>query len=155
MHKNKPYAYYTLYCTICLRLSQGIIFVNPATVRGRNCETDVLRRVFWWSSGSRKRLDIKIEQYMSTELPLWGRGACRPRCGRQASGTPKVWHGAAVTEGVRRALRARYQNLCKISNILIDCPHQKSAVRRKNIPIFYTIYTQHAFTAFFFCVILW
>ena len=36
-------------------------------------------------------------------LPLRGRGACRPRCGRQASGTPKVWHGAAVTEGVRQA----------------------------------------------------
>ena len=37
------------------------------------------------------------------ELPLRGRGACRPLCGRQASGTPKVWHGAAVTEGVSRA----------------------------------------------------
>ena len=36
-------------------------------------------------------------------LPLRGRGACRPRCRRQASGTPKVWHGAAVTEGVRQA----------------------------------------------------
>ena len=91
---------------------------------------------------------------MSKELPLRGRGACRPLCGRQASGTPKVWHGAAVTEGVRRALRARCQNLCEISNILIDCPCQKSAVRRKIISIFYTIYTHNAFTAFFFCVIL-
>ena len=53
-----------------------------------------------------------------------------------------------------RALRARYQNLCEISNIPIDCPHQESAVRRKIISIFYTIYTRHAFTAFFFCVIL-
>ena len=69
MHKNKPYAYYTLYYTICLRLSQGIIFVNPATIRGRNCETDVWRRLFGSGSGDRKRLDIKIEQYMSTELP--------------------------------------------------------------------------------------
>ena len=37
------------------------------------------------------------------ELPPRGRGACRPLCGRQASGTPKVWHGVAVTEGVWRA----------------------------------------------------
>ena len=74
---------------------------------------------------------------MSKELPLRG-----------------SWHGAAVTEGVRRAMRARYQNLCEISNIPIDCLHQKSAVRRKIISVFYTIYTQHAFTAFFFYVIL-
>ena len=53
-----------------------------------------------------------------------------------------------------RAMRARYQNLCEISNISIDRPHQKSAVRRKTISVFYTIYTRHAFTAFFFCVIL-
>ncbi len=37
------------------------------------------------------------------ELPLRGRRACRPLCGRQASGTPKVWHGVAVTEGVMQA----------------------------------------------------
>ena len=41
------------------------------------------------------------------ELPLRGRRTCRPLCGRQASGTPKVWHGAAVTEGVRQARIAR------------------------------------------------
>ena len=74
---------------------------------------------------------------MSKELPLQG-----------------SWHGAAVTEGVRRALRARCQNLCEISNILIDCPRQKPAVRRKSISVFYTIYTPHTFTALFFCVIL-
>ena len=45
------------------------------------------------------------------ELPLRGRGACRPLCGRQASETPKVWHGAAVTEGVQKKRRQRREPL--------------------------------------------
>ena len=65
------------------------------------------------------QLVAQTENNLIKELPLRGRGACRPRCGRQASGTPKVWHGAAVTEGVNRASRARYRNFCKISDFLI------------------------------------
>ena len=53
------------------------------------------------------QLIAQTENNLRNELPLRGRGACRPRCGRQASGTPKVWHGAAVTEGVRQARIAR------------------------------------------------
>ena len=42
----------------------------------------------------------EIERILAESGLCAGRGACRPRCGRQASGTPKVWHGVAVTEGV-------------------------------------------------------
>ena len=44
---------------------------------------------------------VQTEDNKIKELPLRGRGACHPLRGRQAGGTPKVWHGAAVTEGVQ------------------------------------------------------
>ena len=100
---NDGYGYYTLYYTICLRLSQRIIFVNPAIIRGRNCETD-------------------------------------------------VWNGCLGQ--VQEAVNGLTYDLSRIPDSPIDCPCQKSAVRRKIISVFYTIYTHNAFTAFFFCVIL-
>ena len=45
------------------------------------------------------QLIAQTENNLIKELPLRG-----------------SWHGAAVTEGVNRASRARYRNFCKISD---------------------------------------
>ena len=52
-------------------------------------------------------------------LPLRERGACCPRCGKQASGTPKVWHGVAVTEGVRGRVRYRIFAKFRVYSVIV------------------------------------
>ena len=48
---------------------------------------------------SEKSLRFAYIDGKSQKLPLRGRGACRSRCGRQASGTPRSGTAQPVTEG--------------------------------------------------------
>ena len=58
--------------------------------------------------------------------------------------------GNGCFDEVQEAVNGLIYDLSRIPDSPIDYPCQKSAVRRKSISVFYTIYTHSAFTAFFF-----
>ena len=83
------------------------------------------------SSSGKNLFFVRWTAY-APELPPRGRRACRPLCGRQASGTPKVWHGTAVTEGVRQARIARLlSEFVQDLALLIYCCLRKFTQKRR------------------------